>query len=127
MRGGKPTPGKLTSITALAHDALSIATDGYDEWTGLLRTMSRNYKYDFADQELLPPELPIPVYRTESRADFERGLRFDERNRYITDYLTAELNDDAHEYVWSVLTPEDRAQISAWLRAARRYLPRSRH
>lgn len=67
--------------------------------------------------ELLPPELPIPVYRTESRADFERGLRFDERNRYITDYLTAELNDDAHEYVWSVLTPEDRAQISAWLRA----------
>ena len=67
--------------------------------------------------ELLPPELPIPVYRTESRADFERGLRFDERNRYITDYLTVELNDDAHEYVWSVLTPEDRAQISAWLRA----------
>ena len=66
--------------------------------------------------ELLPPELPIPVYRTERRADFERGLRSDERNRYITDYLTAELNDDAHEYVWSVLTPEDRAQISAWLR-----------
>lgn len=67
--------------------------------------------------ELLPPELPIPVYRTERRTDFERGLRADERNRYITDYLTAELNDDAHEYVWSVLTPEDRAQISAWLRA----------
>ena len=66
--------------------------------------------------ELLPPELPIPVYRTESRADFERGLRSDERNRYITDYLTAELNDDAHEYVWSVLTQEDRAQISVWLR-----------
>ena len=67
--------------------------------------------------ELLPPGMAIPVYRTESRADFERGLRFDERNRYITDYLTAKLNDDAHEYVWSVLTPEDRAQISAWLRA----------
>ena len=67
--------------------------------------------------ELLPPGMAIPVYRTESRADFERGLRNDERNRYITDYLAAELNDDAHEYVWSVLTPEDRAQISAWLRA----------
>ena len=66
--------------------------------------------------ELLPPGMAIPVFRTESRADFERGLRSDERNRYITDYLTAELNDDAHEYVWSVLTPEDRAQISAWLR-----------
>ena len=37
--------------------------------------------------ELLPPELPIPIYRTESRADFERLLRRDERNRYITDYL----------------------------------------
>ena len=67
--------------------------------------------------ELLPPGMAIPVYRTESRADLERGLRSDERNRYITDYLAAELNDDAHEYVWSVLTPEDRAQISAWLRA----------
>ena len=67
--------------------------------------------------ELLPPGMAIPVYRTESRADFERGLHSDERNRYITDYLAAELNDDAHEYVWSVLTPEDRAQISAWLRA----------
>ena len=32
--------------------------------------------------ELLPPELPIPVYRSESRADFERGLRHDERNRH---------------------------------------------
>ena len=67
--------------------------------------------------ELLPPELPIPVYRTESRADFERGLRFDERNRYITDYLAAELNDDARICVSDLLTPEDRAQISAWLRA----------
>ena len=67
--------------------------------------------------ELLPTGMAIPVYRTESRADFERGLHSDERNRYITDYLAAELNDDAHEYVWSVLTPEDRAQISAWLRA----------
>ena len=67
--------------------------------------------------EFMATGLAVPVYRTESRADFERGLRSDERNRYITDYLTAELNDDAHEYVWSVLTPEDRAQISAWLRA----------
>ena len=47
--------------------------------------------------ELMPPGMAIPVFRTESRADFERGLRNDERNRYITDYLTAELNDDAHE------------------------------
>ena len=47
--------------------------------------------------ELLPPELPIPVYRTESRADFERGLRNDERNRYITDYLNNETDSNVHE------------------------------
>ena len=47
--------------------------------------------------ELLPPELPIPVYRTERRADFERLLRRDERNRYITDYLTTEADNDARE------------------------------
>ena len=66
--------------------------------------------------ELLPPELPIPVYRTENRPDFERGLQDDERNRYITDYITVELSDDARIYVSDVLTQEDRVQISAWLR-----------
>ena len=47
--------------------------------------------------ELLPPGMAIPVYRTESRADLERGLRSDERNRYITDYLTTEADNDARE------------------------------
>lgn len=47
--------------------------------------------------ELLSPGLPIPVYRSESRADFERGLLADERNRYITDYLTTETDNDARE------------------------------
>ena len=47
--------------------------------------------------ELLPPGMAIPVYRTESRADFERGLHSDERNRYITDYLTTEADNDARE------------------------------
>ena len=44
-----------------------------------------------------PPLDDTPVYRTERRADFERGLRADERNRYITDYLTTELSEDARE------------------------------
>ena len=68
--------------------------------------------------EFLPSELPIPVYRIESRADFESGIRADERNRYITDYLTVELSDDVRDYVSNLLTQEDRAQISAWLRAS---------
>ena len=67
--------------------------------------------------ELLAPGMAILVYRIESQKDFERGLRADERNRYITDYLTTELSDDVREYVSAVLTPEDRTQISAWLRA----------
>ena len=41
--------------------------------------------------ELLPPELPYPIYRTEHRADFERMLRRDERNRHITDHLVQEI------------------------------------
>jgi N12 class adenine-specific DNA methylase/adenine-specific DNA methylase len=40
--------------------------------------------------ELLPPEMTYPIYRTERRADFERLLRRDERNRHITDYLGQE-------------------------------------
>ena len=40
--------------------------------------------------ELLPPEMTYPIYRTERRADFERMLRRDERNRHITDYLVQE-------------------------------------
>ena len=67
--------------------------------------------------ELLPPGMAIPVYRTESRADFERGCTPTSETGTSRTTLAAELNDDAHEYVWSVLTPEDRAQISAWLRA----------
>ena len=58
MKGGKPTPGKLTSITALANDTLGSVTDGYDEWAALLRTMSRNYKYGFADQVLIHAQRP---------------------------------------------------------------------
>ena len=40
--------------------------------------------------ELLPPEMTYPIYRTEHRADFERLLRRDDRNRHITDHLVQE-------------------------------------
>ena len=58
MKGGKPTPDKLNSIATLGNDALSRATDNYAEWTALLRTISRNYKYDFADQVLIHAQRP---------------------------------------------------------------------
>ena len=54
--------------------------------------------------ELLPPELPYPIYRTERRADFERLLRRDERNRHITDYL--EQNAAEHSAVATVPSEE---------------------
>ncbi len=57
-RGGIPTPDKLTSITELAHDTLAGVTGGYEPWAAFLGTMSRNYKYDFADQILIHAQRP---------------------------------------------------------------------
>ena len=54
--------------------------------------------------ELLPPEMTYPIYRTERRADFERMLRRDERNRHITDYL--EQNAAEHSAVATVPSEE---------------------
>ena len=57
-KGGKPTPDKLTSITELAHDTLTGVTDGYEPWAAFINTMSRNYKYSFADQVLIHAQRP---------------------------------------------------------------------
>ena len=46
--------------------------------------------------ELLPPEMTYPIYRTERRADFERLLRRDERNRHITDRLEEAVESAEH-------------------------------
>ena len=71
--------------------------------------------------ELLPPGLPVPVYRSESRADFERALLADERNRYITDFLPADLDKldrDVRDVLTSVvLSEQDKRDIGGWLRA----------
>ena len=59
--------------------------------------------------ELLPPEMTYPIYRTERRADFERLLRRDERNRHITDRLSAEhkYNEVKAENLDSLVTVQD--------------------
>ena len=58
--------------------------------------------------ELLPPELAYPIYRTERRADFERLLRRDERNRHITDYLVQEtLPSEVHATSDKPVQPEE--------------------
>ena len=59
--------------------------------------------------ELLPPEMTYPIYRTERRADFERLLLRDERNRHITDRLSAEYkyNEVKAENLDSLVTVQD--------------------
>ena len=57
-RGGKPTPDKLSGIAALARETLSGITDGYAAWTAFLGTVSRNYKYSFADQLMIHAQRP---------------------------------------------------------------------
>ena len=41
--------------------------------------------------QLLDPTLSYPIYRTESKEQFERAIRRDPRNSAITDYLPADL------------------------------------
>ena len=70
--------------------------------------------------ELLDPTLAYPVYRTETRANFERLLRQDQRNGAITEFLPADLerfDQDLREVLVSgLLTGRDKDYISQWLR-----------
>lgn len=70
--------------------------------------------------ELLDPTLAYPVYRTETRADFERLLRQDQRNGAITEFLPADLerfDQDLREVLASgLLTDRDKDYVSQWLR-----------
>ena len=71
--------------------------------------------------ELMQSGLDIPMYRSESREYFERYLRQDERNRYITDFLPADLDRfdrDLRDVLTSaVLSGQDKRDIGGWLRA----------
>ena len=58
QEGGKPTPDKLSGIAALARETLSRITDGYEQWAAFLGTVSRNYKYPFADQLMIHAQRP---------------------------------------------------------------------
>ena len=62
-----------------------------------------------------------PVYRTETRENFERALRRDIRNGPITEYLPANLeqyDQDLREVLTSgLLSDRDKGYISGWLRS----------
>ena len=73
------------------------------------------------DVELRDPALPIPLFRTESKENFERLLHQDTRNGRITSYLPADMsrvNDDFREVLTShLMTDRDKGYISGWLRS----------
>ena len=63
--------------------------------------------------QLRDPALRYPVFRAESRENFERLLRRDERNAAITDYLPARnRNDDLRDLLMNgILTPAIRDEV----------------
>ena len=63
--------------------------------------------------QLRDPALRYPVFRAESRENFERLLRRDERNAAITDYLPARSrNDDLRDLLMNgILTPDIRDEV----------------
>ncbi len=63
--------------------------------------------------QLRDPALRYPVFRAESRENFERLLRRDERNAAITDYLPARnRNDDLRDLLMNgILTPAVRDEV----------------
>ena len=63
--------------------------------------------------QLRDPALRYPVFHAESRENFERLLRRDERNAAITDYLPARnRNDDLRDLLMNgILTPDIRDEV----------------
>ena len=63
--------------------------------------------------QLRDPALRYPVFRAESRENFERLLHRDERNAAITDFLPARnRNDDLHDLLMNgILTPDIRDEV----------------
>ena len=71
--------------------------------------------------ELLDPALAYPVSRLETRENFERLLKQDQRNGPITEFLPADLerfDQDLREVLTSgLLTDRDKDYVSQWLRS----------
>ena len=71
--------------------------------------------------QLRDPALRYPVFRAESRENFEQLLRRDERNATITDYLPARnRNDDLRDLLMNgILTPDIRDEVRELFRQGR--------
>lgn len=78
------------------------------------------------DVRLQDPTLLYPVFRSESKETFEKLLRRDERNFFITDYLTYPRNGpiddgsdlrDALTSEGGLLDKRSKIEVGEWLRA----------
>lgn len=76
--------------------------------------------------QLQDPTLLYPVFRSENKETFEKLLRRDERNLFITDYLTYTRNGpiddggdlrDALSSEGGLLNEQSKNQVSEWLRS----------
>jgi hypothetical protein len=73
--------------------------------------------------QLRDPSLSIPIFRAESKANFERLLQQDERNSSITDYLPANLtavDRDLRDVLirdGGLLSQAEQETIASWFRA----------
>ena len=86
----KPAASEPEQETA-ARDPLSPAYRAGDQ-VYLENTLFEITQVSDREVQLLDPALTYPVFRSEPREYFDRLLQQDERNRNITDFLSADLN-----------------------------------
>ena len=86
----KPAVSEPEQETA-ARDPLSPAYRAGDQ-VYLENTLFEITEVSDREVQLLDPALVYPIFRSEPREYFDRLLQQDERNRNITDYLSADLN-----------------------------------
>ena len=105
---------------APAHDPLAPAYQVGDT-VYLENTAFEITEIGLYDVQLRDPSLSYPILRTEGKERLEQMLRLDSRNGHITEYLPARLdrtNEDFREVLAShLLTDQDKAYISGWLRS----------
>ena len=111
-------PGVIT-IDGKPRDPLASAYGAGD----FVYLEDREYKIASLERgqvELLDPTLAYPVNRLETRENFERLLKQDQRNGAITEFLPADLerfDQDLREVLASgLLKDRDKDYVSRWLR-----------
>ena len=89
---GEETPAAEAAPVVEEHRDPLASAYGVGDFVFLENTKYRITDLQRGHVQLLDPTLSYPIYRTESKEQFERAIRRDPRNSAITDYLPADLN-----------------------------------